>query len=78
MDALLTQREFDTWRESDNEFKGEMRAFIAAQVALNLSTEKRVATVETRLENGERRVAIITGLISSIGGAVGGFFGSKV
>jgi hypothetical protein len=74
----LSQREFDTWRETDNEFKGEMRAFIAAQVALNLSSEKRMTRTEERLDSGERRTAIITGLVSSIVGAVGGFFGAKV
>jgi hypothetical protein len=74
----LSQREFDTWRETDNEFKGEMRAFIAAQVALNLASEKRLTRTEERLDGGERRTAIITGLVSSIVGAVGGFFGAKV
>jgi hypothetical protein len=74
----LSQREFDLWREGDNEFKGEMRAFIAAQIKLNLGSEKRLTKLEEKSDSGERRAAIITGLVSSIVGAVGGFFGSKM
>lgn len=74
----LSQYTFELWRESDDVFKKEMRDFIIAQINLNLKTENRLTTVESRQLSGDRRLAMITALISSIVGAVGGFLGGKV
>jgi hypothetical protein len=77
MDAPLSQREFDTWREADNTFKGEMRDFIAAQVHLNLGSENRLTKVEEKQASSERKVIAITTVVSAAVGALMGFFGHK-
>ncbi len=77
MDTPLSQREFDTWRESDNTFKGEMRDFIAVQVGLNLAAEHRFTKVEEKQASSERKVIAITTVISSAIGALMGFISGK-
>lgn len=77
MEAPLTQREFDLWREADSVFKSEMRTFIGAQVGLNLAAEHRFTAVEERQASGERKVIAITTIVSSVIGAVGGWFGGR-
>ncbi len=44
--SWLTQREFDSWRQGDTEFKQQMREYIETQSALNLSTERRLTLIE--------------------------------
>lgn len=61
----LSQREFDTWREDDREFKGEMRQFVAAQVSVNLTNERRISTIEEKQKSNDRKVVALTTVISS-------------
>lgn len=81
MTEPLTKDTFDVWRESDNQFKDEMRGFITIQTALNLATEKRMSAVETKQEDTDatikRRtayIAALTGALVSIATAIGAWF----
>lgn len=74
----LSQREFDTWREGDNDFKDEMRSFIAQQVQFNLGHERRLSTVEQTqtdcsAESTKRATIISTVVTSVISGLVAVF-----
>ena len=75
MDAPLTQREFDLWREGDDTFKHVMRGFINTQTALNLSVQGRLSTVEAEQEECKeftnRRATWISGVVAAIIGSVG-------
>ena len=81
MEAPLSQREFDTWREEDTAFKVEMRSFMAIQNDVNLDVERRVTSVETNYQRLEQRAITRTGIVSSIVaaviGALGGLFASS-
>lgn len=79
MDATLTQREFDTWREGDSEFKQQLVAHMAQQTRLNLLVEGRITAVEIQVrecsEGATRRTVWLSSLVSAIAGAVAGHFG---
>lgn len=72
----LSQREFDTWREADNQFKQEIRDLLVNHASLHLSTENRLATVEANQQKCKtqavNRVTWVSALVASI---VGGLFG---
>ena len=74
MDALLTQREFDSWRQEDHTFKQEIRAFITTQTAINLDIEGRVSTIHTKQDECEqttnRRATWVSTIVSAAIGAV--------
>lgn len=79
-DPLLSQREFDTWREGDEAFKQQLLTHMQNQVAHNLNHEGRLATVEAKQEECASKMSTRTTWISSIvsavvGGLVGAFTG---
>lgn len=72
-DPALTQREFDTWRETDAQWKHIMLAHVEGQEKLNLVNEGRL----TALETNQSRLGTIAGWISAIVAAiVGGITGA--
>ena len=77
-ESLLTQREFDTWRESDDAFKAEVRGFIGIQTATNLGTEGRLTAVEVQQQKCEdtvsRRTTWLSAVVSAIVGGLTGWF----
>jgi ferric-dicitrate binding protein FerR (iron transport regulator) len=77
MAEALSQREFDTWRESDNEFKQEMRELLRGHAALHLATEGRLATLEANHEKTKtvttNRTTWISALVASIVGGLCGW-----
>ena len=81
MDAPLSQREFDTWRESDTTFKEDIRQFMQLQTDINLNMEGRMSSVEGNYEQLEQRAITRIGLISSfiaaVIGSVGGWLAGK-
>lgn len=72
MDAPLSQREFDTWREGDETFKSEIRQFISRQTVINLDVEGRLTGVLHEHGHRERQTVIRAGFLSSIIGAIVG------
>ena len=70
----LSQREFDTWRETDTAFKEQMLAHITQQTAVNFDVERRVTTLQTHQDRSNTRVSIISTLVSSVVAAVVGAF----
>jgi hypothetical protein len=82
MEPTLTQREFDTWREGDTDFKQQMLAHMASQTEINREFERRVTTVETKQEecaqSVTRRSAWISGIVAALlGGLAGTWTGWK-
>lgn len=76
----LEQREFDTWRQGDEQFKREIRRYIEVQTRVNLDVEGRVSAVETSIEEMDsthgRRTTWISSVVSAIiGGIVGAITG---
>jgi hypothetical protein len=72
----LSQREFDLWREADEEFKRAVLKHVEAQVALNLASEQRLTKLETHREHAIISLGIFTSLVAAIvGGMAGLFFG---
>jgi hypothetical protein len=69
----LSQREFDTWRESDEAFKREMRDHILVQTTTNLAVEGRVTSLETHREHAIIGIGIFSSIISTIVGSIAGF-----
>lgn len=67
----LTQREFDSWRQGDTEFKQQMREHIEIQSALNLATERRMTLIEASAGEGggsgmsKTRVSVISSIVSA-------------
>lgn len=75
MEAPLTQREFDTWRESDRDFKANMLAHIKDQQNLNLIMDRRVGTLELNRDNDKSQSAKWTTVIAAaVSAAIGGVF----
>lgn len=72
----LEQREFDTWKQGDDQFKQEIRRYIEVQTQMNLDMEGRVSKVEAKItevsEGHGRRTTWISGVVSAIVGAVVG------
>lgn len=80
MEAPLSQREFDLWRESDREFKQRMEEHMAAQATVNLDIKLRVNSLEVNQENAGKLsaklssvvaagvAAVITGVFHLLGG----------
>lgn len=66
----LEQREFDTWREGDAEFKQQMLEHIKAQTELNLSVQGRLTTVENEQGKSGRRTTWVSSTISAIIAAI--------
>jgi hypothetical protein len=76
MDAALTQREFDTWREGDEAFKQEMRQLMFAHADLHRETEGRLSVLETNQKKQTTQTVNRTTWVSAIVSAiVGGLFG---
>ncbi len=77
MHEPLTQREFDTWRESDRAFKEQVLSHMEYQETTNRDTARRVTSLE--IKDSERsvfRVGFISSVISAIvGGVTGAVFG---
>lgn len=79
MDTLLSQREFDTWREEDRAFKADMRSFIEIQTRMNLDIEGRLSTVQAKQNECEsstnRRATWVSAVVSALIGALATAFG---
>lgn len=76
MNEPLTQREFDTWRETDSLFKQQMLAHISNQTETNFGVERRVSMLEAHKDKSNTRVSVISSLVSAVvGGIVGAFTG---
>lgn len=71
----LEQREFDTWRRADDQFKQDMRRYLETQTAMNLDIEGRLSTVEADAKEASeghgRRTTWISAVVSAI---IGGLF----
>lgn len=76
MDAL-SQREFDTWREGDAEFKARVLGHLETQHELNLRMEGRISTVEAQqekcAESVSRRTTWISAIVASVSGTIVGW-----
>jgi len=70
----LSQREFDLWREADEDFKRQMLEHVKGQGVVNLAMEKRVTTLETHREHAIISLGIFTSFVSAIVGGMAGFF----
>lgn len=68
----LSQREFDTWRESDTAFKEQMLAHITQQTATNFDVERRVSTLQAYQDRSNTRTGVISTLVSSVVAAIVG------
>lgn len=66
----LTQREFDTWRETDEQFKNQMLGFCRTQTELNLRIEGRMSTIESKQEDTDATIKRRTGLITALASAI--------
>jgi ferric-dicitrate binding protein FerR (iron transport regulator) len=76
MDAALTQREFDTWREGDEAFKQEMRQLMMLHADLHRKVEGRISTLEANHKKQTTQAVNRTTWVSAIVSAiVGGLFG---
>lgn len=67
MNEALTQREFDGWREQDDEFKKDMRGFISTQTAVNLNVHGRVTSLETARQQDAIKLGIFSTVVSGVG-----------
>ena len=79
-DQALSQREFDSWKELDGEFKQRMRTHIQQQANSNIRLHERLATVEAKQDEyagaSNRKVTWISSIISAlVGGIVGAVTG---
>lgn len=78
MDKLLSQREFDTWRESDAEFKNRVLGHIETQTVDNLRTENRLSTLESDKEHSLRQHGWVNNMVAAVIGAIVGGLSGKV
>lgn len=76
-DPALTQREFDTWRESDTQFKATILQHIEDQGALNLKSEGRITALETNLGRIGTFAGWVSALVAALVGGLAGAFWSK-
>lgn len=78
MEKLLSQREFDTWRESDAEFKEQVLGHIKTQTVDNLRTENRLTTLESDKAHALRQHGWVANVVSALIGALAGSISGKV
>ena len=71
-DPALSQREFDTWRESDETFKRQLTDYMQTQTELNLNIQGRVSGLEAHRDKSDTRTGIISSIVSAVVGAVVG------
>ena len=65
-DPALSQREFDTWRESDETFKRQLTDYMQAQTELNLDVQGRVSSLEAHKGKSDIRAGTISSIVSAI------------
>lgn len=70
MEEPLTQREFDLWREADNQFKVRLEAFIDKQVEINEDAKVRLKALEVANDRSVMRTGLVATVVSGIGGTV--------
>ena len=71
-EALLTQREFDTWREGDERFKNELMTMMTSHQNLHLATEGRLASLEAKHEKASTQTINRTTWVSAVVAAIVG------
>lgn len=69
MGQPLSQDVFEVWKESDDEFKREMREHIAMQLRVNQDTHGRVVALETYRKSDIVRLGLFSSIISAMAGA---------
>jgi hypothetical protein len=76
MEQPLSQREFDLWREADNDFKQQVLTHVQGQIALNLQSEGRMKAIEIRQDSSERRATLVATGFSTVMAALAALFGT--
>jgi hypothetical protein len=66
--TALSQDVFDTWKEADDQFKEEIRAYLIAQTAVNKDIHGRVVALETERKNDVIKLGIWSSFISAVFG----------
>ena len=81
MNGALTQREFDTWRESDAELKRQIISHMEKQTEINLNVEGRLTVVEVEQKDCRakvsRRSTFISGIVAAIVGSITTYFAGR-
>ena len=75
-ETLLTQREFDLWREGDEDLKRQLLDHMKEQTALNLKNEGRMSSIETRQDSSERRATVVATGFSTVMAALTALIGT--
>lgn len=79
--SALTQREFDTWRETDAELKRQIISHMENQTAINLVVQGRLTAVEIEQKDCRakvsRRSSLISGVVAAIVGSITTYFAGR-
>lgn len=77
-DVSLSQREFDTWRESDTQWKSVVLEHVAEQGKVNREIASKVSALETnQLRAGTLASWVIAVVAAVVSGLTGLFFGRQ-
>lgn len=77
-EKLLTQREFDAWREDDRALKERILDYMDQQDNLNRESEGRISTLEAGCDKNKKvgwismAIALITGMATVLAAMYGG------